>query len=257
MIKLNNNIVAAKPDEFTDKQRIQNFNFKKKLYSPTKAIKIKFSNELNINIKILKKLKKILNKKFIGAPLNDLKIFFIIDNYNDEILDALKALLISNRKEQVTYLYDKVYKKLAYYWYVKSPCNFKDDLCCKERERKELLKLKYPVKDGCCYGYRISKNPFNKEKHLFPCPYLGEDKHCSVDNISCKFFVCEYLKKKDAIEIDIKKFLLVQVFFNKKEQLIMQFNYFHTKDEIINKLMESDHTPYAIYVWRLKYSIDG
>jgi hypothetical protein len=37
---------------------------------------------------------------------------YVISNYNDAILDALKAIEIVNLKEKYTFIYDSVFKQL-------------------------------------------------------------------------------------------------------------------------------------------------
>ena len=77
-----------------------------------------------------------------------------------------------------------------------------------------------------------------------------------VRNISCKLFVCNYLKKEKLFNIDIKDFILIQSFFNKKQQLILKQNFFKSKEEILNKLLEENNESLFIYYLRNNYRID-
>ena len=49
---------------------------------------------------------------------------YVISNYNDAILDALKAIEIVNLKEKYTFIYDSVFKQLNDIWSKKNYCNF-------------------------------------------------------------------------------------------------------------------------------------
>ena len=53
----------------------------------------------------------------------------------------------------------------------------------------------------------------------------------------------------------MEDFLLIMAFFNKKQQLILKHNFFHSKGELINKLLEKNSTPLSIYYLNNKYLI--
>lgn len=95
-------------------------------------------------------------------------------------------------------------------------------------------------------------------KNIHKCKYLGVDKKCKTQNISCRLFVCKYLRKFKNLNIDLHDFLLVQCFYSKKQKLIIQDNFFKSKEEIIEKLNEDNHTPYLLYnilcSYRIKWS---
>ena len=55
------------------------------------------------------------------------------------------------------------------------------------------------------------------------------------------------LKKNKIFNINMKDYLLVQAFFTHKKKLILQYNFFRSKEEILQKLIEKDHTPFFIY----------
>ena len=54
----------------------------------------------------------------------------------------------------------------------------------------------------------------------------------------------------------MKDFILVQSFFNKKQQLILKYNFFKSKEEILNKLLEENNEPLIIYYLHSKYRIN-
>ena len=115
---------------------------------------------------------------------------------------------------------------------------------------KNLLKLK---NDDFEYDYNIFSPSFIKNKQK--CKYLGPDKHCTTENLSCKFFTCSYLKKYKNFNLRMEDYLLIMAFFNKKQQLILKHNFFHSKEELINKLLEKNSTPLSIYYLNNKYLI--
>ena len=178
------------------------------------------------------------------------KIKYIISNYNDDVLIALKALFINNSKEQYIFLYDNIFKNLDNLWNQSNPCKFCNNICFASKNHKTAHK-----ENGCCYSFDYSKNIFKFIDNVKVCKYLGKEKRCTTENISCKFFVCNYLKKNKIFNIDIKDYLLVQAFFNNKQKLILKYNYFKSKEEILEKLNEKDNTPFIIYYLFSKYRI--
>ena len=108
---------------------------------------------------------------------------------------------------------------------------------------------------GCCYTFKYSPNPFAKEllTNVKQCHFLN-CKKCSIKSISCKLFTCKSLQKK-GIKFNSHKILLLDCFFNKKQHLILNKNFFKTKDEIINKLLENNYEPYFIYYINKNYII--
>ena len=78
---------------------------------------------------------------------------------------------------------------------------------------------------------------------------------CTTQNISCKIFVCKYIKEKSSFNINIKDFLLFEAFFNKKQKLILKFNFFKSREEIIDKLTEKNNSFYLLYRLKMKFLI--
>ena len=98
-------------------------------------------------------------------------------------------------------------------------------------------------------------DPFAKEllTNVKQCQYLNCNK-CSIKSISCKLFTCNSLQKK-GIKYDTHEILLLDCFFNNKQHLILSKNFFKTKEEIINKLLEKNYEPYFLYYIKGKYRI--
>lgn len=215
------------------------------------ALKIDFNNNIKYSINIIKKLLTIPIQDYYYI-FEEKKLAFIISNYSDEIIQCLKALFISNTNKRINYLYDTICDNLDKIWSVQNPCKFCNNQCVASRNHMTSHK-----EDGCCYSFEYSKNPFSTSflKNFHKCKYLGNDKHCTAQNISCKLFTCNYLKKKTSFNINMDDQILINTFFNKKQKLILKYNFFKTKEEIINKLQESNNIPYPIYWYFNKYRI--
>lgn len=67
--------------------------------------------------------------------------------------------------------------------------------------------------------------------------------------------MCKYIKEKSSFNINIKDFLLFEAFFNKKQKLILKFNFFKSREEIIDKLTEKNNSFYLLYRLKMKFLI--
>ena len=67
--------------------------------------------------------------------------------------------------------------------------------------------------------------------------------------------MCKYIKEKTSFNINIKDLLLFETFFNKKQKLILRFNFFKSREEIIDKLIEKNNSFYLLYRLRMKFLI--
>ena len=186
------NIIESSNVDFSDINSI-NFEMNKKYKGTNPALNIEFSNDTKTNIKYIKKLIKLqkLNVNFM-TEYSGKKIKYIISNYNDDVLIALKALFINNSKEQYIFLYDNIFKNLDNLWNQCNPCKFCNNICFASKNHKTAHK-----ENGCCYSFDYSKNIFKFIDNVKVCKYLGKEKRCTTENISCKFFVCNYLKKNN------------------------------------------------------------
>ncbi len=74
--------------------------------------------------------------------------------------------------------------------------------------------------------------------------------------MACKMFTCKYLKDKD-ISFKSKDILILNSFFNRKQQEILDINLFTPKERIIDKLIKdmNNKQPYFIYYIRDKARI--
>ena len=225
--------------------------FNKRYSNANPALNIVFTSDIKYNIKCIKKLIYFQNSHIdFCTEYNSFKIKYILSNYTDDILTAIKAIFIYNTKEQYTYLYDSIFQSLDTLWNKYNPCKFCNNVCISSKNHKASHK-----ENGCCYSFDYSKDIFKFIDNVKVCKYLGKDKKCMTENISCKFFVCNYLKKNNLFNINMNDYLLVQAFFDNKQKLILKYNFFKSKEEIIDKLLETNNIPFPIYYLYSYYRI--
>lgn len=253
MIILNKNVIAIDGKDCPKDVSFTNFDINYNYTTLSSILKIEFKTDINYNISCIKKLIQLENNNLSYLDNYDnYKLKYIISNYNDDIITALKAICISDIKERYTFIYDSIFNYLDKIWKEKNPCNFCDNKCIATREGKFINQ-----ENGCCYSFEYSDSLFTPSfiKNKKQCQYLKDDKSCATENMSCKLHVCHYLKKYKNFNIDIDNNLLFKSFFSKKQQLILKYNHFHIKEELINKLLEPNNTPYIIYYLKSKYRI--
>lgn len=178
-------------------------------------------------IKTAKIIKLIINKYNINT---NKYLFFIdkdnIDNisYLNELASILIAEFISDISMRYSYIYDYVSNELDYRFNTYNICDFKNNLC----SRKRCLVNKFNIeilKYGCCYTKGRA------------CKYLDKN-HCTIDCLPCKFFTCNYLKKK-GYKYSPSDFSIINYFFNIKQKRILRNSLFTDKDIIINELIKN------------------
>lgn len=253
MILLKNNSTILDINEFNNEFPIEIFDLKRKYKNGNYSLLIDFKNDKKYSKKCIKKLKKMEEKNIsFNSEFNNLHIKYIIANYNDDILKALEALNTHDFKEQYTLIYDYTFSKLDSIWSKENSCNFCNNKCIATRNKKFINQV-----DGCCYSFEYTDKFFSKSfiKNKKKCKYLGANKQCTTQNISCKFFTCPYLKKYKNFKLNINNFLIIDSFFSKKQKLILQYNYFHSKEEIINKLLEKNSSPFLLYYFKSQYRL--
>lgn len=187
--------------------------------------------------KILRKLlhiKKMVKFLKINIGVNQdskIKIGYINNydennQYHQEFIQAINAILFNTKKERYNYIYDTVCNYLDGYFYGKNLCDFKDNQCGEKRGTTSRI--------GCCHHFRVkSLGPFTE---LVPCEHLKDDYTCGAKCISCKLFTCDYLEKK-GVKFRIKDILLLDTFFNSLQKYFIKYMVFTPKDKIIKRLM--------------------
>lgn len=215
-------------------------------------------NTLNTAKKIINQLIKLekicstLNIK-LKISLDDSYILGYIygknSTFTPDFINTLYALSIKNQKSKYEFIYDTACKYLDSQFMQNNYCDFKNDQCFANRNNSTVH-----CDMGCCYSFEYAsffEPTFIKNTQL--CKYI-KNKTCSISCISCKLFTCKALRKQN-IHFAINKYLLLNCFFNPKQHLILKHNFFKTKEEIITKLLEKNHSPYFIYYITNKYRI--
>ena len=210
------------------------------------AIKVEFKNDLESNVKIIKNLIYIINNEKTNdfyTLYDNKKVKFLIKNYTNSLLVALKASLIKEEKTRVEYLYDYLCDYIDNLWNEKNPCQFDEHSSCIAQRMKVAP---YDI-HGCCYSFNYTKNPLTFTTKSEVCKYLEKGKGCTQKNLSCKIFVCKYLRENRIFNIDFDKYVIPKAFFSENQILIMKYNHFHTRDELIDKILKNEKTPNILY----------
>lgn len=196
---------------------------------------INFTDDIKQNIKLLKELKK-KNKKirYSGIKYNDYRLIGIINNANQEIIDCIKAIFIDNRDEKYEFIYNTICNQLDQKWINENPCKFENNICICERQYKN------PRENGCCYAFWY-KNLGSQITGIHQCEHLHPTEHCRNSNITCKLYVCPYLKKHSNFRIKLGELIMVKIFFNKYQKIIIKNNFFIKKEELLKKLKNDEY----------------
>ncbi|MBQ9833722.1 MAG: hypothetical protein IJO33_00835 [Bacilli bacterium] len=167
--------------------------------------KIVIVEKNNIN-KFYKKINWLKLQRLIGY-----KIYISYNNeeysgeekkYPEEIevlINILKILNASTKYERLNIVYDISCDYLDNEFRNKNLCGFKNDMCeCNRNKPKD--KQVY----SCCTGTttRILCDKFDKKL-----------KTCKIKSISCKLFVCPYLRFQKKIKFPIKKIPYLHYFY--------------------------------------------
>ena len=150
-----------------------------------------------------------------------------IDEINqNEIIVALNAITFSE-KERIPYLYKKICEYLDYQFKHNNYCDFKDDICMAKRGTNGTM--------GCCHYYRHKYLGLLLPNDFVLCRYQ-KNRTCNANCITCKMFTCKELEKK-GVKFTNKNVILIKIFFNPLQKIIISTSYFTHQSEIIKKLM--------------------
>ena len=200
--------------------------------------------------KINRNEKKTKNENFYFA-----NVYTSFTDLNNDISHILMSNIHENLYNKYTYIYDTVCDKLDQNFIVNNFCKFENDKCIANRDSNNIEK-----DNGCCHSFVRGKNePHHKTtEELELCTYLGEDKKCQIKCISCKFFVCQYLKDR-GVYIDILDNFILRAVLNKKQLDVIHINFFKTEDQIVNKLVKvkKNILPYKLFILSKGQLIDN
>lgn len=182
-------------------------------------------------------LEKCINKlKIIYKDNKDKNIQVLYKNYDGSnkhkdiinILSKAVALLnIENKEQRNSMIYDFLCEYLENDIKLLNYCDFKDSVCIAKRDIVNN-KTNYPQyeKDGCCHSFVSPQR----------CEYLNKKNTCDITCISCRAFVCKYLKERgqgynffDSVIFrcfcgPLKNRVYVWNFFKPKEQIMKKYN---------------------------------
>lgn len=177
---------------------------------------------------------------------------YIIKNgskYSNDIDNCIQALCIAEKKARYEYIYDTMCEFLDKQFTKCNFCDFKNDKCIANRMHRIGFESM-----GCCHSFEYANAfSFKLLKNIKICDYL-KDRKCTTQNISCKLFTCGYLKSKK-IEFNTHKILLLDCFLNKKQHDIVTLNFFRSREEILQKLMEENTENYLWFLMKKNYLV--
>ena len=139
----------------------------------------------------------------------------------ETIMNIIKILNTKKKKNKYELIYDLSCDCLDNEFQTNNYCSFENNMCicnrCKNKE-KQL--------SSCC----------QRRHNMTTCKYFDDkNKCCSIKCIGCKFFTCDYLRKK-GINYKVNSIPYIKYFFNIRQKLICKYSFFTEKDIIINKL---------------------
>lgn len=137
----------------------------------------------------------------------------------DQITKAIKFLEEKDIEKRSSLIYDEICQYLNEDFLSNKYCDFIDNKCIAQRNHAI-----YPFtrKNGCCF------------MNIKPCPNLINGR-CTVECIGCKLFACNYLAKM-GVGYWAEDFILLKVFFTKKQRVHFVFDFYKPKDEVLYKI---------------------
>lgn len=157
----------------------------------------------NVN-EIYKKYKKY--KAFIYKNTE-----FIYTGEIQEIKDIIEALNKKTRLQKLAYIYDKSCEQIDKKFEGENICDFQCNQCI--AQRKHNLK----EKNGCCRVCRLQTST-----------------GCPSKNLTCKLFFCDEVKNKYEV-ITFKDLKLLKL-LTRRQRLILKFDLFSTREEVLTDL---------------------
>lgn len=166
-------------------------------------------------------------KKINIDQLEDSKKLIFLANKIDEetifkeryIKKAIQIIKVKDIRKRYSIIYDEICEYLDKDFLQNEYCDFKGNKCIAQRRHKLYPPCK---KNGCCF------------MEIRKCPNLKDGK-CMIECISCKLFSCKYLEKR-GIGYWGREIIFLQAFFNKKQRKHIVFDFYQSKEKILNKL---------------------
>ncbi len=206
------------------------------------------NNLITLKLKVIKERFKMISK---GEKVYNYILISNDSKYVQDFENCIKAMNIKDRKERLTFIYDTACDYVDGLFANCNNCEFKDDKCAVNRSPQHQYEDM-----GCCRSFEFT-GIFQKEmiKNLKLCRYAKSQTGCTTKNLSCKLFTCSYLRKK-GIKFSIFKILLLSCFLNIKERDIIKYNFFGSREELLDRLLNYKYCPYIWWLFRRKYKAD-
>lgn len=141
----------------------------------------------------------------------------------------VEAFNIKNRKERLTFIYDKSCDLLDENFYGENLCKFKNNKCFVNRMHGCSV-------DGCCRS-KDNKNA---------CKFLVKHK-CTNRNLACKLHVCSYMRKK-GYTFKVNDIYMLKYLYNWKQKMFCYFNLFISREKFLKDIYTN-----SIILWALKF----
>ncbi len=216
---------------------------------------------LDVIAKALKYVKQFCNKNRIHFGINYNKNILLSNivvptsfdytNTNDmnivnDIANLNICFNINDKKKLYEYIYDVCCDYLDNEFTKNHYCDFSNNTCIANRENKTCNK-----DNGCCYT--IKYQGYLDFENTGLCKYQKSGK-CQIKSITCKLYTCAFYKKQ-GIRFKPNDIFLIKYFFTNKQKLILLYNFYKDKSEMINKLLEKNNVPYLVYYLTGSYYI--
>ena len=210
VVNTKNEDILKNPSKFL-KKTIYNKKIKKFEKSENEIDIIEFIKQLDL---AYKKAKNNLNFIFIAEKIDEETIY-----KEEQIKKAIEIIKIDDIKEKYSMIYDEICDYLNKDFIQNGYCDFKNNKCIAQRRHKF-----YPPnrKNGCC------------SKQIKKCPNLING-NCMVECVACKLFSCSYLAKM-GVGYYGREIILLQAFFNRKQRKHFVFDFYQSKEEVLNKV---------------------
>ena len=203
--------IQKNPKKFCKK--LTKIKIKRNFKKPSDCIDIvEFISNLNVTTST--------NFLFVAKKLNEENLF-----KEEQIISAIRIKKIKDRKAQVSFIYDEICKYLNSDFVQNNYCDFINNKCVAQRHFNF-----YPInrKNGCCF------------MEVRKCNHLNKNGSCQIECMPCRLFACPYLSKK-GIGYWASEFVLLRVFFTKKQRKHLVFDFYKPKESIIKKIMKLEN----------------
>lgn len=197
----------------------------------SKSLTLKEADKL---IKYIKKINNIFKKYNCNLGIKQGKNIIIASvkygnsNYEKQVIYSIGTLLFNILEERIDYLYDVICKYLDDIVISNNVCGFQDNKCIAKRDTNCTM--------GCCHHYKHKYLGILFEKDLHLCEYQ-KDKKCTAKCITCKMYMCDYIKKNYGIKFTTKNVLLIKRYFNFIQKQVIRYSFFTPKEVIMKRLL--------------------